>query len=194
MTLELEQRDTEYSYQTSLRPRGFASWLRRGEIREITTLTFVDGVVRPLNYVNTDTIARPHRRADYFFDRPVGHVTGKYKSQMVDVPMRANGHSRISAHVAIMLALQSGTELSGISVFDRGRWKNYRFEIIRNQPVETPSGNFDTVEVRYASADNEKSWSLHCAGALNYLPVMIVYREGGKMKSRAELTEYRLAD
>jgi hypothetical protein len=194
MTLDLERRDEGYSYQTSLRPRGFASWLRRGEIRETSSLVSLNGLVRPLDYTNVDTIARPNRHANYLFDQPPGHVTGEYKSQRVDVPMRVGGHNRISVQVAVMHALQSNNELSEFPVFDRGRWRDYQFEIIRDQFAETPSGDFETIEVRYASADNKKSWSLHCATALNYLPVMILFREDGKTKSRAVLTEYRIGD
>ncbi|MCP4301842.1 MAG: DUF3108 domain-containing protein [Gammaproteobacteria bacterium] len=194
MTLELERRDEGYSYQTSLRPRGFASWLRKGEIRETTSLVSLDGLVRPLDYASVDTIARPHRHANYLFDQPPGHVTGEYKTQKVDVPMRTGGHNRISVQVAIMSALQSNIELSEFPVFDRSRWRDFRFEIIRDQFAETPSGDFETVEVRYSSANSKKSWSLHCAAALNYLPVMIVFREDGKTKSRAVLTEYRIGD
>lgn len=192
MSLELRDHDAGHTYETSLRPRGLASWLRRGEIRELTNLG-LDGLeVRPLDYVAIDTIARPSRRTEYLFDRSAGRVTGEYKSQTIDVPMQENGHNRVSVHIAIMRALQFGTELSEVSVFDRGRWKDYKFEIIRDQTVETPSGRFDTVVVRYVSADNKKSWSLHCAGSLNFLPVMIVFREEDKVKSRAELTDYRI--
>jgi len=194
MTLDLERRDEGYLYQTSLRPRGFASWLRKGEIRETTSLFSSDGLIRPLDYTSVDTIARPNRHANYLFDQPPGHVTGEYKTQNVDVPMRVGGHNRISVQVAIMQSLQSGIELSEFPVFDRSRWRDFQFEIIHDQFAETPSGDFETVEVRYASADNKRSWSLHCATALNYLPVMIVFRREGKTKSRAVLTEYRIGD
>ena len=190
MTLDLERRDESYSYQTSLRPRGVASWLRRGEIRETSSLVTSGNGVRPLDYVSVDTIARPNRHTNYAFDRPLGHVSGEYKDQKVDVPMRAGGHNRISVQIAIMHALQSNTELSEFAVFDRGRWRNFQFEILRGQFVETPYGDFETVEVRYSSAESNKSWSLHCAAALDYVPVMIIFREDGKTKSRAELTEY----
>ena len=191
MSLALRHRDHGFTYETSLRPRGLASWLRRGEIREISNLVLEGGKVRPLDYVAIDTISRPSRRTEYFFGQAAGRVTGSYKSQTVDVPLQANGQNRASVHVAVMRALQSGTEISEVSVFGRGRWKNYRFEITPDQRVETPAGRFDTVAVRYASADNKKSWSLHCAASLNFLPVMIVFREEGKVKSRAELTDYR---
>ncbi|MCP5090849.1 MAG: DUF3108 domain-containing protein [Gammaproteobacteria bacterium] len=194
MSLVLRHRDTGYTYETSLRPRGLASWLRRGEIREVSSLVLEGVGVRPLDYVATDTIARPNRSTEYYFDRSAGRVTGQYKSQTVNVPIQANGHNRVSVHVAIMRALQSGTELSRVSVFDRGRWKDYEFEIVPDQSVETPSGRFDTVVVRYASPDKKKSWSLHCAGSLNYLPVVIVFREKGKVKSRAELSNYRIGN
>jgi hypothetical protein len=97
-------------------------------------------------------------------------------------------------HIAIMRALQSDTEFSDYSVFDRGRWKDYQFDIVRNQRAKTPLGNFDTVEIRYSSSGSAKSWSLHCAPTLGYLPVMLIYREGGKIKSRALLTGYLIDD
>ena len=194
MTLELERLDASYSYVTALRPRGFVSWLRRGEIRETTSLVTVDDRVQPLNYSSVDTIARPTRVANYVFDQPPGRVTGEYKSQAVDMPMRIEGQNRISVQVAIMRALQMDIEPTRFSVFDRGRWRDFEIEIFRNQVAKTPSGDFETVEVRYAYKDKPKSWSMHCATELSYLPVMIVYHEDGKTKSRAVLTDYRVGD
>jgi len=192
MTLELEAQDGGYIYRTALRPRGFVSWFRRGEIRETTSLVPGDGLLRPLHYESNDTIAKPARLARYEFGHADGHVTGEYKQRDVDVPMQADGQNRISAQVAIMHALQSGIELTEVPVFDRGRWRTFRFETIADQLAKTPAGDFETVEVRYSSEGKNKSWSLHCATALSYLPVMIVYREDGKTKSRAVLTEYRI--
>lgn len=192
MALELERDSSGYIYRTSLRPRGVASWLRRGEIRETTELAMMDGQFRPLNYESNDTIANPARWARYEFDYADGRVTGEYKQRAVNEPMRSAGHNRISAQVAIMLALQSKSALSEYWIFDRARWRAFHFEVIPKQRAKTPSGNFDTVEVRYARADDSKSWSLQCAPELNYLPVMIEFREGGKIKSRAVLTDYRI--
>jgi hypothetical protein len=194
MSLELDRLDAGYAYRTSLRPRGVASWLRSGEIRETSSLESIDGLIRPRDYVSSDTISRPNRYAKYVFDEPPGRITGEYKSRTVDAPMRANGHNRISAHVAIMHALQSSIPLTTIAVFDRGRWRDFKFDVLPGQAVETPAGRFDTTEVRYASVKKQKSWSLHCAEALNYLPVLIVYSENGKIKSRAELLDYQIID
>ena len=194
MTLALERRDSSYIYETVLRPRGFASWLRRGEIRETSALVTAGDRVRPLDYRNVDTIAKPTRLARYAFDQPPGYVTGEYKSQTVNVPMRPGGHNRISVQLAIMRALQSGIRPTEFSVFDRGRWRDFKVKVIPDQVARTPSGDFETVEVRYTYKDKKKSWSLHCAVALDYLPAMIVYSEKGKTKSRAVLTEYEIGD
>ena len=192
MTLQLDRQDDAYRYETSLRPRGVASWLRRGEIREITTMLSSDDKVLPLDYASTDTIARPERRAEYIFDTTTGQVSGEYKTREINAPMRSGGQNRISAQVAIMLALQADAEITRFSVFDRGRWKEFEFTVLRDQFADTPAGRFDTVEVRYSSPGDKRSWSLHCAPALNYLPVMIVYREGNKIKSRARLADYEV--
>lgn len=192
LTLALERHGAEYTYRTSLRPRGFASWLRSGEIQEASTLLLVEGRIRPKNYVSTDTISRPERRTRYVFDEPPGRVTGVYKSRAIDLPMQPNGQNRISAQVAVMLALQSDAGFDTLAVFDRGRWRDFRFEVLPGQTANTPAGRFDTVEVRYASRDNDKRWSLHCAETLNFLPVMIVFSEDGAVKSRAMLTDYRM--
>ena len=192
MTLELRRHGDDYVYETSLQPSGFVSWLRRGEIRERTTLRVLGGAVQPLDYTNNDTIARPPRFAGYVFGEDVGRVTGEYKSRAVDEAMRPGGQNRISAQVAIFHALQTEKEISGLAVFDRARWRDFEFEFLPGQVVQTPAGKFDTVEVRYASADKEKSWSLYCAYDLGYLPVLIEFREDGKTKSRAELSKYRL--
>jgi hypothetical protein len=151
-----------------------------------------DGRIFPVDYYSLDTIAKPTRETSYDFDLEKGRVTGQYKTQSIDAPILNDGQNRISVHVAIMLSLLSATDIPDYSVFDRGRWKHYRFEVFRDQTVEISSGQFDTVEIRYSSADSGKSWSMHFAPTLKYLPVMIVYSERGKLKSRAQLTEYRL--
>ena len=192
MSMELASEDGGYRYETSLAPRGVASWLRRGEIRETTRLLAAGHELQPVDYLSKDTIARPERNVNYRFDRVAGKVTGEYKSKAVDAPMRPGGHNRISAQVAIMRALQTDTELTRIAVFDRARWRDFQFEVVPDQTMKTPAGRFDTVEVRYSSAGKNKTWSLHCAPALNYLPVTIVYKEGNKVKSRAALKDYRI--
>lgn len=190
MSLALSRDDSAYVYETSLSPSGIVAWFKRGAITERTTLMVTDGTIRPVDYTNRDTIANPARYAFYSFDRSAGRVTGQYKSQTIDEPMQAGGQNRISVHIAVMLALKSGAEISRFSVFDRGRWKDYQFEVFRDQTTKTRLGTFDTVEVRYASSDSDKTWSLYFAEKLDYLPVMLVFREGGNLKSRATLTDY----
>ena len=196
MTLELRQDGaSDYIYETSLSPRGIVSVFRRGSIVETTMLRIEDGELRPLVYRSTDTIANPTRHVVYRFDDPPGRVTGEYKERDVDEPMRPNGHNRISAHVEIMLAMNMGAGMTGVPVFDRARWRDFEFEVLPGQLVKTKLGDFETTEVRYSSVKKNKSSSLYCAQALGYAPVMIIYREDGDIKLKAQLVEYEsLAD
>lgn len=191
MTLELSRNDdSTYTYETSLTPRGIVSIFKQGSIVETTTVRIADGNIEPIDYLSTDTIANPTRNTVYRFDDPPGRVTGVYKEKTVDEPMRSNGHNRISAHVAVMLAMNTGATMTAISVFDRARWRDFEFEVIPGQVIKTKLGKFETVEMRYSSDDKDRSWSLLCAQALDYAPVMIVYREDGDVKSKAQLVEY----
>ena len=195
MTLELRpDGESAYTYNTALRPRGLVSIFRSGSIEESTSLELGDGVLMPGVYRSVDTIARPSREIEYRFDQPRGRVTGTYKGRAIDEPMRAGGHNRISAHVAVMLALNLGRELSGIAVFDRARWRDFEFQTIPGQEVSTKLGDFEAIEIRYTSTRKNRSWSLHCAPALDYVPVMIAFRQDGKLKSRAVLVEYQPLD
>lgn len=190
LVLRLSRRGDGYVYETSLRPQGLAALFARGTIHESTRLVDDGSNVRPVAYERTDTIADPARIARYFFtgDR----VAGTYKGQQIDLPMRPGGQNRISVHIAVMQALRCGSKVATFAVFDRSRWKEYRFEVIPDQFVKTSSGQFDTIEVRYRSPGDEKASSLYFAPSLEFLPVMIVYSENGKAKSRAELTDYRI--
>lgn len=191
MTLELRPGDdTGYFYETSLTPRGIVKLFKSGSIVETTSLQIDDGVLRPLDYRSTDTIADPTRKTEYLFDSPPGRVTGIYKERTVDEPMRPNGHNRISAHVAVMLAMNTGASMTAISVFDRARWRDFEFEVFPGKSVKTSLGTYETVEIRYSSEGKNKSWSLHCAEALDFAPVMIIYREDDDIKSKALLIEY----
>lgn len=194
MTLELRRDDDGYLYETSLTPRGVVTLFRRGSIVETTSLSIEDGAVRPFDYRSTDTIANPTRETVYLFDDPPGRVSGVYKEKTVDEPMQPDGHNRISAHVAVMHAMNAGTSMTKIAVFDRARWRDFKFEVLPGETVKTPLGKFDTVEIRYSSDKKNKSWSLHCAAALDYAPVMIVYREDDDIKSKARLIAYESLD
>lgn len=194
MTLELDYGDSGYLYQTSLRPSGLVAWFKRGAITERTTLIEAGGTIRPIDYYSRDTIANPERITSYRFDYQGGRVAGEYKSQAIDAPIRAGGQNRISIQIAIMLALQSRAEITNFSVFDRGRWKEYQIEVNRGRSAETRAGSFETIEARYSSSDKERSWSIHFAADLGYLPVMLEYREDGKLKSRAQLTSYTIEE
>lgn len=194
LTLELRHLDPGYLYETSLRPGGIVAWFKHGTIDERTTLLTANGEIQPLDYYSQDTIANPIRKTRYVFDRNSGRVTGEYKTQTINAPMRPDGHNRISIQVAIMLALQSNEDIANFSVFDRGRWKDYQFEVVHDQTMKTHSGKFETVEVRYSSSDDDKVWSIHLAQELSYLPVAFLYYEEGDLKSRAQLTNYRIDD
>lgn len=191
LNLRLNQDDSGLQYETSLQPRGIASWFRRGMIIEHTNLAVAEGSILPLDYRSTDTIADPVRNTRYVFGEE--RVTGEYKSRKIDEPMRAAGQNRASLHVAVMLALHSGRDIAEIPVFDRGRWKTYFFEVIPGRTVRTKLGEYTATEVRYSSPGKDKDWSLYLAPELSYLPVMLVYREDGRIKSKAQITGYRVS-
>lgn len=190
MSLRLQPGESGYVYETSLRSRGLVALLRSGSIDESTSFVVSDGQVLPSSYESTDTIARPQRYAQYLFDQESGRVSGTYKTNTVDDAARPGGQNRISAHVAVMHALRAQRELTRISVFDRARWRDFDFVVEPAQRVSTPLGDFEAVEVRYTSSKKNKSWSLYCAETLDYVPVMIVYREDGKVKSRAQIKHH----
>jgi hypothetical protein len=195
MTLTLRRsEDGGFVYDTMLRPRGFVTLFRRGAIEETSTLAMIDGELRPVHYSSVDTIARPARETEYHFNEVAGRVTGRYKSTAVDEPMRPGGHDRISVQVAVMQALNEHRELTRFSVFDRARWRDFEFVSVPNRTVKVPYGEFDTVEIVYSSPGKNKRWSLHCAEDLGFVPVMIIFSEADKVKSRAELVRFTRAE
>jgi hypothetical protein len=190
LMLRLSRHGNGWLYETSIQPKGLASLFARGTIQERTDIIEAGGTIRPVVYERTDTIADPARTARYVFtdDR----VSGIYKGQKIDAPMQPDGQNRISVQIAVMYALRTGNRVAEFAVFDRSRWKTYRFQQFSDRTVETDSGRFDTIEVRYSSPGDEKASSLYFAPSLEFLPVMIVYSEDGKVKSRAQLTDYRI--
>ena len=175
MMLALQHSDSGYLYETSLHPAGLVAWFKRGAITERTTLITDGGTIRPIDYYSRDTIANPERNTSYRFDYANSRITGQYKTQKINVPIRAGGQNRISVQIAIMLALQSDADITQYAVFDRGRWKDYQFEVNRGRSAKTKAGSFDTVEVRYSSLDKDRSWSIHFAADLANLPVVRAY-------------------
>lgn len=191
MRLALKRKGDGYAYLTVLRPTGFASWFRRGSIVERTVVEVIDGAIVPREYEKTDTIAKPARSTTYAFAR--GRVTGQYKTQTIDAPMQEHGQNRISVHVAVMQALIDGADVPAYPIFDRARWKAYRFTVVGRDRIDTPAGAFDTIEVRYTDEEDDERWSLHFAPAVGYLPVAVLFYEGDDLKSKALLTTYRIA-
>ena len=188
--MELRRVGDDLLYTTSLRPAGLAGVFRRGSIDERTEVVIDAGAVKPIDYTADDTLARPTRFTRYAFDEAAGRVLGRYKDKDVDLELKPYWQNRISAQLAAIIALRHGAPIPDYWVFDRGRWKRYRFEVLREQVVKAGKSTYDAVEVRYASEDKDRSWSMYCAPKLDYVPVLLTHSEGGKRKSRAELVSF----
>ena len=84
----------------------------------------------------------------------------------------------------IMVDLKSGKIPNKYIIADGGKIKEYRFEKIKEEVIETAIGSFNTTKLaRYKK--NKQETFLWCAHELNFLPIKVITKEKDGRISKA---------
>lgn len=193
-TLALSRLDDDrWIYQLETSPAGVFKLTGKGNIQEISTLSFVEApdeglLLRSDSYSYRQDNER-RRAVDARFDWADGIVEWTRRGEidsasLTDTPII----DRMAVTLSVMSALRQGETSMEYSVFDNGRIKNVIFSVQGEDQLDTSLGALDTVRVLRINAEgSSRSTVTWFAPSLNYMPVKIEQLKRGELIARLTL-------
>ena len=106
----------DYVYEVSTRARGLAKLVRSGTAIEKSRFTLTDSGLRPNSYHLDDGTKKVENDTDITFDWDTGMAHSIYKDEAKDFEITPGILDRLTADIAAMQKLRSGTEPGSYTV------------------------------------------------------------------------------
>ena len=176
VTHELKQLDDD-TYEMRFHAK---SWF--ASIEEVSRLR-VDAEstqVIPLHYTYKRRGVGKNRDAELTFDWDKETVTNNVQniSWKMDITQRVQ--DKLSYQLQIQQDLRAGEKKFVYQIADGGRLKEYGFEVIGEEVLETPLGKVDTVQVKRSRDDDKRVTYAWLAKKWDFLLVRMQQEEKGK--------------
>lgn len=158
-----------YQLTETWKGRGLYSLL--GSARRVSQGSIVDHVLRPREFFD-ERSGRDTARA--WFDWKANVLTMQYKGERKTEPLQPDGQDRLSFLLALSL-LPGMSQTASYHIADGKGISHHRYQVMGNERVATPAGEFDTVRVARLREPNEKDTAeLWLAVELGYIPVRLL--------------------
>ncbi len=166
----------QYRFTTHTEPTGLAALLVKKIIDEESLWKWQDGELRPLQYRFQQRGKREKLRSrDFNWEKQM--VTVKENEQQTQLDQLVPGTvDEAMFLLALMRDLSQQKQNLRYPVAKQKGWSFYQFNRSTSDPVKVPAGHFEVEKITRQS-DDERAFQLWVAPELNYLPVLIEYRE-----------------
>jgi len=190
MRTVVDQTDAGYSARSVITPNGIAKLLLHGVIDERSEFEERDSGVRPLNYSSVDTLSKEEKSTNFAFDWSRQEIRGTINNEDFVFELNGTAHDRVSIQYELMHDLLNGREATDYAIVDGEELKELTVTNIGTRRVKVPFGEFDAVGIQHQAKNSSRISTLWCVRELGYLPVLIEQHRHGKLRLRAELTDY----
>ncbi|SIS76006.1 DUF3108 domain-containing protein [Neptunomonas antarctica] len=149
-------------------------------IDEKSTVTFNQSDVIPQQYYYQKTVLGKKREAKLAFDWPNMSVNNDIDKKPWNMAIPTATQDKLSYQLQMRLDLKTGKKgpLS-YKIADGGRLKEYNFNIIGNETIQSPLGEYDTIKVEMDRGPNaSRETYIWYAPALDYMIVKLKQIEG----------------
>ncbi|MDQ2078491.1 DUF3108 domain-containing protein [Marinimicrobium sp. ABcell2] len=166
-------------------------------IEEITDFTWSEeGKVEPLRYVYKRRGLGRNRDSKLVFDWESGKVTNALDSESWDMDVSKNIQDRLSYQVQLQRDLIDGKESLSYQIADNGGLRDYAFEVVEEEVLDTPLGKVATIKVMRSRDDDDRVTYAWLAKDYDYLLVRLQQKEDGDSHTisinKAELNGKRI--
>jgi hypothetical protein len=190
LTTELRPLADGYEATHIIEPSGLASVLKSGEISEQSRFTpYADGV-RATWYRSEDSLSSDETRAEVTFDWSTSEISGTVNDEAVRIVLDDIVHDRVAIQYQLMHDLLNGGPDERYVLFDIDEFKTLVVRNIGERKVSTPAGDYTAVGIQHQAENSSRVTTLWCVEELGYLPVVIEQHRKGKLRMRAELSDY----
>lgn len=184
-THELSLKDGQY--QITTRAKNFL-----GSIEELETFRIDKGQIAVEEYQYERALLGSKRNEKLSVDhhQRVAHYTRKKKTR--EIALQSHYLGPLSYQLQIRRDLVNGAKIFNYEVMHRGRVKQYRFEIIGEETLETPAGSLNCLKLKRIRENSNRETLFWMAEDLDYLLVKLKQNEDNETHE-LNLSSYKLA-
>lgn len=177
-TLSLsKQGDGNWRYHSDTKPKGLIAIFRSDHITETTVLQQSGSQIRPLQYEYIHRGSKKNRDMKFRFNWDNKISDNLVKGHASTTPITENTIDKFSLQLRIMHDLMSGKKELKYEILDKGQIRDYEFEILGEEKVETPTGDYQCIKFKRERDNGERTTIMWAAKSLYYLPVKIQHIE-----------------
>ena len=173
----LKYSGNNYQYHKFTQATGLAALLTGIKITENTDGQFSGQNISPKNYLFNQT-QRSKARIDKV-QFTANRAVGSYKNTPYNVAITPETQDRASLELVLARDIAQNKPQLVYTVVDRGEIKQYNFQKLGHEQIQTPAGNFSATKVRVIRSDDKRDTVFWMAKEIDYLPVKIQHREKG---------------
>ncbi len=162
-----------------------------GSIRETTHFQLEDGQIHPLKYTYDASGLIQEDDQRLLFDYDQRTVLDQKKGRSFADKWQDDLQDKLSYMQQISIDLANGKRTLDYPVFEKHRVKQYTFEIVAEEQLNTQIGKLDTLKLKQKRSDNREivAW---VAKDKDYLLVRLVDRKKGKKRYQIDLVSTTL--
>lgn len=187
---ELLATNDGYRATHTIKATGMARMLAGGHIRESSAFASQADGIRPINYISDDTLTRDKTRASIAFDWESGEASGTVNNEDFQETMHGLVYDRVAIQYELMSDLMNGGASEEYILFEVDELKAVAVRNIGTRTLKVPAGTYDAIGIQHQSPGSKRVTTMWCVKELGYLPVIIEQHHKGKLKMRAELSDY----
>jgi len=174
-----------YLYYSETHTKGLLALIRKDSIIEQSTWLFEQAQFRPLHYSYAHTGDKKNRQVRIDFDWATSLISTSVNDSNWQMPMQPDIMDKLLYQLAIMVDLGKGKAPIKYTVADGGKIKNYDFDLLGEELINTPLGEFLTVKLERHKPNSKRMTTLWCARDLGYLPIKVENIETDGRKTTA---------
>ena len=182
--------DGSYSYRSETQATGLIALLRNDLILEITNWLLEGDNIKPVHYSYSHTRTKKERQVTIDFDWGKRQITNSINGEAWNMPVEPGTMDKLLYQLAIMRDLKSGKSPISYTIADGGKIKTYNFELVGEEMLDTPLGEFHTLKLLRDKPNSRRKTTLWCARELEYLPVRVENIESDGRKTVAVINAY----
>ncbi|MGS2723098.1 DUF3108 domain-containing protein [Porticoccus sp. GXU_MW_L64] len=140
-----------------------------GGIKESSEFALQGNRIKPTNYQMKRKILGSGRTETAAFDWVNNQVTSIYKGDASELTLAGNELDWLGYQLQISLDLMAGKTELHYRIVRRGQTKDYYFQVVGEETIDTPMGEINTVKLERVKDPNKRQTTFWMAPKYNYL-------------------------
>lgn len=169
--------DGNYLFSSESRTTGFISLFRKDHIVETSRWKSVKGKFVPLSYTYDHKGGKKDRSVKIDFNWEQHQIVNRINNSTWYMRAEPGILDKLLYQLTIMADLKSGLVPESYTVADGGKIKQYFFEYLNDEEIDTALGKFRTMKLARHKPNSDRTTWLWCAYELGFLPVKVVNTE-----------------